>query len=247
MIPKIIHFIWFGGKEYPDKIKFCMESWKKYLPEYEFMLWNEDSFDINMTRFTREAYEHKKWAFVSDFVRVWALNKFGGIYLDTDIEVLRPFDDAILCHKVLLGTDRDGALTALMGSEPEQEIWQKVLDHYNAMTFVKEDGTLNTTVNNTYIQDILSQNGFVAENKRQSLSNGIEIYPNEYFHVVDALTGNEYRTKNSYAIHWHTYTWCSPRTHLMRYLRVKVFRPIFGGERAGRLFLGINRLKNIFR
>ena len=90
MIPKIIHYIWFGGKPFPDKIIKCIDSWKKYLPEYEFRLWNEESFDVNSSIFTKQAYENKKWAFVSDYVRVYALYNYGGWYLDTDIEILKP-------------------------------------------------------------------------------------------------------------------------------------------------------------
>ena len=106
MIPKVIHYIWFGGKPYSDKIQKCIDSWNKYLPEYKFMLWNEDTFDVaNSCDFVRQAYENKKWAFVSDYVRVWALNKFGGIYLDTDVEVVRPLD------QFLVHVQREGGIS----------------------------------------------------------------------------------------------------------------------------------------
>lgn len=124
MIPKIVHYIWFGGNSYSEKIQHCIDSWHKYLPDYEFMLWNEETFDVNSVRFTKEAYENKKWAFVSDYVRVYALYNYGGFYLDTDVEVLKPLTD-FTGNKLLLGTDEDGALTALMGSEKNFELWGK--------------------------------------------------------------------------------------------------------------------------
>ena len=92
MIPKIIHYIWFGGKPLPEKVEYCIESWKKWLPEYKFVLWNEESFDVNAYEFTRDAYAHRKFAFVSDFVRIFALATQGGVYLDTDIEIIKPLD-----------------------------------------------------------------------------------------------------------------------------------------------------------
>lgn len=116
MIPKIIHYCWFGRNPYPEKVQYCIESWRKYLPDYEFKLWNEDSFDINTSAFVREAYENQRYAFVSDYVRVFALYTQGGIYLDTDIEVKKDFKD-LLDNKLLLGTDDSGALTAFMAAE----------------------------------------------------------------------------------------------------------------------------------
>lgn len=116
MIPKIIHFIWFGGNPFPEKVQYCIESWKKYLPDYQFMLWNEEAFDVTTLPFTEQAYMHKKWAFVSDYVRVYALYKYGGWYLDTDIEIVRPLM-SLEQYRLVLGTDEEGFLTALMGSE----------------------------------------------------------------------------------------------------------------------------------
>ena len=149
MIPKIIHYIWFGGKSFPDRVQKCIDSWHKYMPEYEFKLWNEETFDVNSVEFTKQSYANKKWAFVSDYVRIYALNRFGGWYFDTDIEILRPlapFED----KRMVLGTDHDGALTALMGSEPGHPYWKEMLEKYDSMRFLKEDGSFNMTVNKTH-------------------------------------------------------------------------------------------------
>lgn len=230
MIPQIIHYIWFGGKPFPAKVQECINSWHKYMPEYKFMLWNEETFDVNSVPFTKQAYDNKKWAFVSDYVRVYALNKFGGWYLDTDIEILKPltpFED----NRMILGTDSDGALTALMGSEPSHPYWKQMLETYDKMSFVKEDGTFNMTVNNTHLQSILQSYGYVFENKYQELKEGIIVYPDEYFHVADVEKGSLHKTNNSYAIHWHTLLWTSNMSHWMRFFRIHIMKPIFGEDR----------------
>lgn len=241
MIPKIIHYIWFGGKPYSRKIQYCMDSWKKYLPDYEFMLWNEDTFDVNSIPFTKQAFEHRKWAFVSDYIRLYALYKYGGWYLDTDNEIckpLAPLED----HRIVLGTDDDGALTALMGSESGHKLWDKTLNYYQSMNFVREDGSLNMTVNNKYIEELLSAYGFENKNERQSLSEGIEVFPDDYFHVVSFLTQKHNRTKNTYAIHWHTNLWLPKTSKFKRFIREKILAPILGSENSARLFIRLRKL-----
>lgn len=228
MIPKIIHYIWFGGKEYSERIKLCIKSWEKYLPEYKFMLWNEDTFDINEIPFTKQAYEHKKWAFVSDYVRVWALNKYGGIYLDTDIEILKPIDNDILKNKIVLGTDDAGYLTALMMAEPNQPFFNNMVNLYQNMDFITENGKLNTEVNNTYLQKNLTLYGYKVKNSYQKLKDDIVVFPDEFFHVRSLVTGKLNLTKNSFAIHWHTITWVSKRTKFINFLRINVLVPLLG-------------------
>lgn len=241
MIPKIIHYIWFGGNPYPEKIQYCIESWKKRLPEYEFKLWNEETFDVNSVPFTREAYENRKWAFVSDYVRVWALHKYGGVYLDTDIEVIKPLDK-FLGHRLVLGTDEEGHLTALMASEAGHPYWEKILDMYANLSFEQQDGTLNFTVNNFYLEQLLEAYGYRVANVRQTLREGIEIYPDDYFHGVSLMNGKEHRTSNTHAIHWHTLTWCGKKTHVQRFLRVKLLKRIIGGEAAANLAVTFHKL-----
>ena len=245
MIPKIIHYIWFGSNPYSEKIKYCIESWKKYLPEYEFMLWNENSFDVNSVEFTKQAYENKKWAFVSDYVRVWALNKYGGVYLDTDVEIRKPLD-TFLNHDMVLGTDERGNLTAFMASIPNHPLWENLLNVYQHTSFKKEDGSLNQTVNNLYIQDVLKEWGYQEANKFQSIEKGIVIYPDEWFHAVDHMSGIQHITVNTYAIHWHTLTWTSNQSKIKRFIRTKLLAKIIGGQNASALFFKLSSLKNKF-
>lgn len=241
MIPKIIHYIWFGKKPFPEKVQECIDSWHKYMPEYKFMLWNEDSFDVNSVPFTKQAYENKKWAFVSDYVRIYALYEFGGWYLDTDVEILKPL--APFENKSLVfGTDVNGALTALMGSESGHPYWNRMLDIYANMSFIKEDGSFNVIVNNTYLQDVLIDYGFVHENKYQELGNDIVVYPDDYFHVADLEKGTIHKTKNSYAIHWHTLLWTSKMSHMMRFFRLHFLKPIFGEDRFLNVWNSVKKL-----
>lgn len=241
MIPKIVHYIWFGGKPFPEKVQKCIDSWHKYLPDYEFKLWNEDTFDVNSVDFTKQAYANKKWAFVSDYVRMYALNKYGGWYLDTDIEILRPIE-RFENHRMVLGTDYDGALTALMASESGHPYWAEVLNYYHSMSFVKEDGSFNMTVNNTHLQRILKGYGYVFENKYQELKYGIIVYPDDYFHVADVEKGTLHKTENSYAIHWHTLLWTSEMTHFNRWFRLHIMKPILGEDNFLKVWLGIKKI-----
>lgn len=244
MIPKIIHYIWFGCNPYSEKIKVCMASWQKYLPEYRFMLWNEDSFDISKScDFVRQAYGNKRWAFVSDFVRVWALNQYGGVYLDTDVEVCKPLDK-FLNERMVLGTDELGHLTAFMASEPNHPFWKEIIDVYSNMQFVNKDGSFNTTVNNAYIENKLHLLGYEIANKNQQIGQGIKIYSDDYFHAVDHMTGKWHTTSNTHAIHWHTLTWCDRSTHINRFIRVKMLGKIIGGKSANKFFSFLHNLKN---
>lgn len=242
MIPKIVHYIWFGPKPFPDKVQRCIESWHKYLPEYKLMLWNENSFDIsNSCDFVKEAYENKKYAFVSDYVRLWALKKYGGVYLDTDIEILQPIADEYLSQRVVLGTDGGGYLTALMMAEPEHPYIAQCLDAYHHIKFVMANGQLNMEVNNTSLQEQLRSYGYKISNRKQSLSEGIEVYPDDYFHVRSLTSGRLNLTTNSVAIHWHTITWVSPKTRFINFVRVNVIVPLLGTKLYS---LITKRLKN---
>lgn len=206
-----------------------MNSWKKYLPEYKIMLWNEKTFDISKScTFVREAYENKKYAFVSDYVRLWALKSYGGIYLDTDIEILKPIPNEFFTHRIVLGTDDGGYLTALMMAEPNHPYICKSLDIYHGLKFKIDEGKFNMEVNNTSLQKQLVPYGYHIENKLQYLKEGIVVFPDDYFHVRSLTTGKLHLTINSIAIHWHTITWVSHKTRLINFLRMHVMIPLLG-------------------
>lgn len=240
MIPRTIHYIWFGSKPYPEKVQYCIESWKRHLPDYEFKLWNEESFDVKAFRFTREAYEAKKYAFVSDFVRVYALATEGGIYLDTDIEILRDLAP-VLSDQAVLGTDDSGNLTALMASEKGHPFFEEILDIYKTRSFIKEDGTPDTEVNNLLLERELARYGYIRANQRQHLCEGIEVYPDDFFHVKSLLSGKIHKTENSYAIHWHTLLWIPLSTRIIRFMRLYVLIPIMGERLYNKMIKAIGR------
>lgn len=231
MIPKIVHYVWFGNAPYPPKVLHCMESWKRVLPDYEFMLWNEKTFDVRSSKFTMQAYENKKWAFISDYVRNYALSKYGGWYLDTDVEVVKSFND-LLNHRCILSTDESGFIeSAVMASEKGHKFFTEMLQLYNSMTFVREDGSLNTEVANTYLQNLLTNYGYTYENKYKSLDKGIIIFPDDYFHAFSLASGEIHKTENTYSIHWHTLLWVSKKTRLIKFIRMRLLIPIIGTKK----------------
>ena len=181
MIPKKIHYCWFGRGPMPDLALKCIESWHKYMPNYEYKLWNEDIFDINYNRYVKEAYDAKKYAFVSDVVRLKALAEEGGLYLDVDFEVLKPFDD-LLFHKAFAGFEGSKHHPVMMGvlaSEAHGEWIEEQLHRYDERPFIIE-GEEDLTTNVKFVTDFMIQNGFTSDGKEQDYKD-LHIFPVDYF------------------------------------------------------------------
>ena len=209
MIPKIIHYCWFGGKPLPLLAQKCIESWKKYCPDYKLKLWNEESFDIHCNDYVKEAYEAKKYAFVTDYVRLWAIYTYGGIYMDTDVEVLKPLD-CFLYHPAFSGFESEKAApTGIMASEKGGQWAERELKHYNNIHFYNTDGSLNLTTNVEIITNNLVKDGFILNNCFQEIK-GMCIYPMEYFCPKSYKTGLLNITPNTYCIHHYDASWYSP-------------------------------------
>ena len=207
MIPKIIHYCWFGGKEKPEDVTKMIASWKKHCPDYEIKEWNETNFDIHLNRYTEEAYQQKKWAFVSDVARLWALVHEGGIYMDTDVEVIRPLDN-LLANKAFIGFEGTQWIgTNLMGTEPHNAFLQAFLEDYNHRNFTNPDGTLNQTTNVEEITSrFLTQHNLVRNGEQQQAGD-FTVYPTDYFSPYDYINGKVRTTANTYSIHWFSQSW----------------------------------------
>lgn len=213
MIPKIIHYCWFGGKEKPSSVLKMISTWKEKLPDYTIKEWNETNFDINQCQFVKEAYESKKYAFVADYARLYSLYKYGGIYFDTDVEVLKPFDD-FEKFDFFMGLEMDRQVgTSVIGVMPSHSLIKEFLDYYNKRAFVKQDGSLDRTPNTVIISKILRKHNFVLENRYEIIDN-VAIFPMDYFSPVNILTEKLEITERTYSIHHFTGSWQSPKEKL---------------------------------
>lgn len=206
MIPKKIHYCWFGGKPLPEMALKCIESWKKYCPDYEIIRWDESNFDINCCRYVKEAYENKKWAFVTDYVRLYAMLSFGGIYMDTDVEVLKSLDD-FLGYQAFSGFEKaDSIQTGIMACEKEFPLFQKLLDDYKDRAFVKEDGSFDLATNVETITNLCLEYGLKLNNEFQIVE-GFALFPSDYFCPKNHLTRAVNLTDNTHTIHHFDGSW----------------------------------------
>ena len=170
MIPKTIHYCWFGGAPLPPLAKKCLKSWRKYCPDYKIKRWDESNFDINICRYVKEAYETKKYAFVTDFVRLWALVKFGGIYMDTDVEVLKSLDP-ILQYKAVSGFEKLNIIpTGLIACEKDFPLFKEFLRDYDDLPFLLADGKPDLTPNVIRMTKICLKYGLIANNTEQTVN-----------------------------------------------------------------------------
>ena len=180
MIPKIIHYCWFGGKILSPMAENCIATWRKYLPDYEIREWNETNFNVNCCEYAMQAYAAGKWAFVSDVARLYALQQEGGIYLDTDVEVLRPLD-RFLGDGMFMGFEANDSLsTAVIGAEAHHPMIEKWLDSYGELSFIRPDGTYDQTPNVDRISGSMRRAG-LRPNGREQQVQGVRIYPETVF------------------------------------------------------------------
>ena len=221
MIPKIVHYCWFGRGMKPQSVEKYIESWHKFLPDYQFKEWNEDVFDINCNLYVKEAYENRKFAFVTDYVRLYALYTDGGIYMDTDVEVLGSYDQ-FLHHHAFSGFETDGNIPTGMMAAEKGSIWAKeLLEGYLNRTFVKKDGTLDMTTNTVVITKYMVEKGLVLNNTYQEIPNLCAMYPADYFCPKDHRTGLIHLTNNTVCIHHFAGTWIK-KTPWPRFLHLKI-------------------------
>ena len=207
MIPRKLHFCWFGRESMPELAEKCIASWHQFMPEWEYILWNEDNFDVRSVPYAAEAYASKKYAFVSDYVRLWALEREGGIYFDVDFEVFKPFDD-LLQWRAFAGFEGSKFLPIRMGvlGSEAHGVWvSEMLGYYQNRHFVKEDGTFDLTTNVQFMSAKMRENGFVQDGKEQDYKD-LHIFPVEYFSPRQT-TGEYFRTENTYCDHIGLNSW----------------------------------------
>lgn len=234
-IPKVIHYCWFGRNPLPESAVKCIESWKKFFPDYEIREWNEDNFDVNMIAYTREAYERKKYAFVSDYARFYILYHYGGLYFDTDVEVIRSFDP-ILERGAFMGCERDGASEGGigvnaglgLGASPEMDLYRDILARYTDLHFIKADGSNDITTVVDHVTAVLKEKGLRDLPGIQTVGD-VTIYPKEYFcpKVID--TDDIHTTENTYSIHHYDASWADELDRRSGRRAVKL-KKIFGNK-----------------
>ena len=202
MIPKIIHYCWFGGKPLPKSAIKCINSWKKFFPDYEIREWNESNFDVNMIPYTREAYAAKKYAFVSDFARFWVLHEYGGIYFDTDVEVIRPMDD-IVAGGAYLGIEPPSSINPGLGMAvpAKHPFYAWYLEYFSDKHFTATQPSMVPVVTQH-----MKEKGWSSDYTIQTID-GITIYPSDYF-CPQAMMGAPINlTENTRSIHHFDATW----------------------------------------
>ena len=218
MITKTIHYCWFGKGELPELAKRCIESWKKYCPDYEIKEWNEDNFNLNSCAYVKEAYAAQKWAFVSDYARFEILYKYGGLYFDTDVELVRPLDD-IVSEGTFMGL-QPGKKTARgieyevnpglgLGAEPGTRLFKDIIDLYHGLHFATENGGQNVKTIVDYTTEILKNHGMINANIIQQVD-GVTIYPSDFFCPLNFNTGVLTLTNNTRSIHHFVASWFTP-------------------------------------
>lgn len=227
MIPKIIHYCWFGGKRKPKLARKCIESWKKYLPDYTFKEWNESNFDVNCNRYVKEAYQSRRFAFVTDYVRLYALYTEGGVYMDTDVEVLAPLDDFLHHHAFSGFEDNDFVPTGIMASEKGGKWVKELLNYYDNISFINTDGSLNLKTNTQQITDTMVLKGLRRDNTYQEINGMVSFYPSDYFCPKSWNTGEITLTERTHTIHHFSGSW-RPENNLTTPQKIrKFFRLIF--------------------
>ena len=210
MIPKVIHYCWFGNNPMPEKEQKCIESWKKFFPDFEIKKWDESNFDYSSCEFAKQAYEKKSFAFVSDYARAKILYEEGGLYLDTDVKIIKPFPEMIESSG-FIGFERRHFLgTAVLASEKNNPIIKKLLDYYETNDFMTKDGFVDIIANVSILTDIFKDKGLKLGGKRQTLA-GFEIFNREVFYPKKMADDEFKTTEETLAIHKCSNSWMTER------------------------------------
>lgn len=245
-IPKIIHFCWFNpapGAPYPELVHKCINSWKQMLPDYTIMEWNAENSSLSACNYVKEAFEAKKYAFVSDYVRLDVLNYYGGIYLDTDVLVIRSFDP-LLSNQAFAGLETPSSIgTCVIGSQPGNPLIQQMLEDYHKRHFLLPNGSFDTTPNPTLLTQLCRQRGLQFQNKEQMLKD-IHIYPMTYFCPFHPYRkeGEDF-SEHTYSNHLFNGTWIDPETK-QAMLYTQKYKNVLGEHLGGHLGAFLYRIQH---
>lgn len=228
MIPKIIHYCWFGGKEKPVLAKKCIASWKKFCPDWQIIEWNEENFDISRFAYTQYCYDRGKWAFLSDFVRLVAVESMGGVYLDTDVELVKSLD-GLLEYEAFYGFENETAVATGLGfgAVKGHETVNAMLCQYLDMT-PGENGDFALIACPALNTRALKKLGLQKNGQRQNVA-GAEILPEDWLNPYEYTTGRMNQTENTVSIHWYNQSWVAPKDKL-RGMLTRPFHRLFGED-----------------
>ncbi len=245
IIPKKIHYCWFGKNKLPEQLRVYIESWKKYCPDYEIIEWNESNFDVNQNKYCQEAYEAKKWAFVSDYVRLKVLYDYGGIYMDTDVEVCKPLDDFLNNdYEAFSGFENGNRIpTGIMASIKGGSWIKYLLSYYDDKRFKNIDGSYDMTPNVVIITEMTERKFKVnLSNEFIMFGNNVAIYPFDYFCAKSTVTGKILKTNNTYTIHHFSGSWLTNKQKIKQKLINFIIR-YFGNNTLNTML----KIKNLYK
>ncbi len=227
-IPKKIHYCWFSGKPMPDYLEKCIDSWKRVCPDYEIIRWDESNYDVNKNVYMKQAYDAGKWGFIPDIARLEILYKYGGIYLDTDVEVIKNLDDLLTCE-AFAGVEKWGNINmgGCSGATPHHPIIKKMLDFRIHEHFIRSDGTMNLTTCGYYETMPLIEMGYIPNNITQNI-NGMTIFSSDFFHPYDYMSGETIITNNTYSIHHFNGGWIDEKHKMLREKTREEYQAVLG-------------------
>jgi mannosyltransferase OCH1-like enzyme len=246
MIPKIIHYCWFGTSGIPDHVNTFVETWRMHNPDYQIKCWSEENIDISDCVYAQEALEHKKWAFLSDYIRLLVLAEYGGIYLDTDVECLKSFD-ALLTNMVFFGFEDDDRIsTATIGAIPNHPLFAELVNNYKKRKFYIDCNKFDYTTNVKYItQQLVNNYNLYLNGKFQVINSEICIYPQSYFSPISFEDKICIKNSETYSIHHFEGSWMSPKAKFNIVINQKIKR-IFGKKIGNLLAKTFNRMFVVF-
>ena len=241
MIPKIIHYIWLGNSELPELSRHCIKSWKKYCPDYKIIKWDETNSDISKYLFAKEAYKEKKWSFVSDVLRLETVYKYGGVYMDTDVELIKPID-SLLSNSAFISFESEKFVNSgnILAAEKNNKAVKAMLEKYENHSFYNADGSLNTSPSPEYNTNALLSFGLKQNNTYQQLET-ITVYPTEYFCPKSLNTGIINITNKTYGIHHFDGAWLTEDSRNLNELKQKIHR-LFGNGKIAKFAIFFSKV-----